>query len=139
VADLPDAQRIAQLWGEPLEGIVLFGSQARGETWDTSDIDLLIVLPEGTPLIRSLYDRWDHQVAPYFDRRVSPSIVLCRSDASDVGSVWIEAAVDGVILLDRAGRIAHMFEQIRQDIATGKLLSGETHGHRYWYRPEPVA
>jgi hypothetical protein len=95
VADLPDGQRIAQLWGEPLEGIVLFGSHARGQTWDTSDIDLLIVLPEGTPLIRSLYDRWDHQVGPHLDQRVSPSIVLCRSDASDVGSVWIEAAVEG--------------------------------------------
>ena len=135
---IADAQRIVELWGEPLEGIVLFGSAARGQTWNSSDVDLLIVLPEGATLTRSLYDRWDANVAPHLDARVSPSLVVCRSEASEVGSVWIESAVDGVILLDRAGRIARLFELIRRDIATGKLVSGQAHGHRYWYRPEPV-
>ncbi len=31
------------------EKIILFGSAARGESRDGSDIDLLIVVPEGTP------------------------------------------------------------------------------------------
>ncbi len=37
-------ERVKQLYGEKLAHIILYGSWARGEAKETSDIDLLIVL-----------------------------------------------------------------------------------------------
>ena len=37
-------QRLQQLYGERLEQVILFGSQARGDAVEGSDIDVLIVL-----------------------------------------------------------------------------------------------
>lgn len=134
VDDVVDAALIAERWGDPLEGIVLFGSAARNERWATSDIDLLIVLPEGTPPRRSHYDRWDALVAPHCGSKVSPSIVMYPAEPGDAGGIWFEAAVDGVILWDPAGRVAHLFAAIRRAISEGEILRGESHGHPYWFR-----
>ena len=37
-------QRLQQLYGERLEQVILFGSQARGDAVEGSDIDVMIVL-----------------------------------------------------------------------------------------------
>ena len=48
---------ISELVGKALDGLVLFGSMARGESREGSDMDLLIVLRQSLPLTRSLYAR----------------------------------------------------------------------------------
>src|SRR3989442_1193542 len=40
----PIVRRIKEDFGDQLEGLVLFGSVARGEQTDRSDVDLLLVL-----------------------------------------------------------------------------------------------
>jgi hypothetical protein len=47
--------------------IVVIGSVAEGRARDGSDIDLVLVLCEGTPR-RGDYDWWDREVAPRVDR-----------------------------------------------------------------------
>lgn len=37
-------ERLADLYGEKLAGVILFGSQTRGDATEDSDIDVLIVL-----------------------------------------------------------------------------------------------
>lgn len=39
-------QRVSKLYGDRLESIILYGSHARGEATEQSDIDLLIVLKD---------------------------------------------------------------------------------------------
>jgi len=41
-------QRLAACYGSRLRGVYLFGSHARGEAGETSDVDVLIVLDEIT-------------------------------------------------------------------------------------------
>lgn len=48
-----------ELLKEQPTGLVLFGSQARGESRTESDWDILIVTHERTGLSRELYRRWD--------------------------------------------------------------------------------
>ena len=50
---------IRQRFADELVGIVLFGSTARGDNTEASDIDLLLVLSPGVVLSRELYRRWD--------------------------------------------------------------------------------
>src|SRR3989337_2169117 len=84
-----------------LWGIVLFGSAARGEGNESSDIDLLVVaerLPEKftarTAFIRSL--------APE-DIRGKVSILAKNREEFEGGfpSYYLDIGLDGIILLDR--------------------------------------
>ena len=54
--------RLTELYGERLRGVVLFGSEARGEATSDSDIDILVLLRgpvnfyrESEAMIRELY------------------------------------------------------------------------------------
>ena len=39
-------KKLSEIYGEPLKGIYLFGSHARGEADEESDVDVLILLDE---------------------------------------------------------------------------------------------
>ena len=46
------AERAREIYGDILESVWLYGSRARGDHWNESDLDLLLVTSETTP-------RWD--------------------------------------------------------------------------------
>jgi hypothetical protein len=46
--------------------------------------------------------------------------------------VWLEAALDGIVVLDRDGRIARHLGRVRRDIATGVRVRRRAHGQPYW-------
>lgn len=46
------AERAREIYGDVLESVWLYGSRARGDHWNESDLDLLLVTSERTP-------RWD--------------------------------------------------------------------------------
>jgi len=47
-------ERLREAFGERLRGVVLYGSEARGEATDDSDIDLLVLLEGPVDLGRDL-------------------------------------------------------------------------------------
>lgn len=110
-------------------GIVLFGSTARGEATSTSDIDLLIVLSEATSITRSRYRDWDH----HFQRQesYSPQFTHLPKESS-IGSLWLEASIDGEILYDPKGEIKKTLQNIRRLISEGKYQRKMNNGHSYW-------
>jgi predicted nucleotidyltransferase len=120
---------IRQLLGDSLKGIVLFGSVARGEARQGSDVDLLIALDQDRVLSRSLYSAWDEQVR---SGARSPHFVHVPVKAADAGSVWMEASVDGVVLYDRDGGVSRFLGSLRGLIASGGLKRRWAHGHPYW-------
>ncbi len=109
-------------------GLLLFGSQARGDAHDTSDTDLLLVVSDTVKIDRSLYRRWDAQVPESISIQIAHLPTLPR----DAGSLWFECAMDARILHDPSGRIANFLEQAKQYITSGNVVRRTTHGQGFW-------
>jgi len=123
--------RIGRLLGEGLLGVVLFGSTARGRRREGSDTDLLIVVDSSLPLSRKLYSGWDEMEA---EPCLSPHYVHLPRDAEQAGSLWLEAAVDGLLLLDKTGAVNRFLRRLREEMASGRLIRKSAYGHPYWVR-----
>jgi len=120
------------------EGLVLFGSVARGEASARSDVDLLIVLPQEVPISRKLYQQWD-EVFRHVGDKYSPQFVHLPKTQEVIGSIWLETALDGEILYDEKKLVKSVLIKIRSQIAEGRYLRKVSHGHSYWIRQEPHA
>lgn len=131
----PVVTAIKQTMGDRLLGIVLFGSKARGEERDNSDIDLLIVLRPEVSISRSLYTEWDKMIRPEIGEKYSPQFVHIAS-AEQCSSLWLEAALDGVIWADTDSRILMSIGSIRGAIASGRFRRKMSYGQPYWVREE---
>jgi hypothetical protein len=127
-------EQVRSLLGESLAGILLFGSVAREERRESSDIDLMIVVGTDLPLTRALYERWDRGIDGAGTSQLSPHFVHLPDDEQGAGSLWYEAAMDGIVLFDREGRISRFLRTIRQSMAEGKLQRKSAYGHPYWIK-----
>jgi len=119
------------LHAEQLVGVVLFGSWVRGEAGPSSDVDALIVLDASVALTRGLYHPWDESPVQWGALQVEPHLVQLPGPAAP-GTVWAEAAIDGVVLFERDLRISRQLAQLRRSIAEGKLVRRSLHGQPYW-------
>lgn len=124
--------RAAQLFGSELVGVLVFGSWARGELSDRSDVDLLIVVEPTVPLTRELYRRWDDAPIRWGSRPVEPHVVHLPPPDRTVGGLWAEAAIDGLVLFERGVRLSARLVQVRHDVVAGRLVRRMAHGQPYW-------
>jgi predicted nucleotidyltransferase len=123
--------RARTVFGDRLLGVLALGSWVRGEATADSDIDVLVVIDEGTPLTRDLYRQWDTEPLVIDGRSVDAHFVHL-STGSTPGAVWCEAAVDGVVWFDRDGRVATRLAEVRRAIAERRVVRGVAHGQPYW-------
>lgn len=121
--------------GDRLVGVVLFGSVARGDSVPSSDIDLLAVVSPVVEITRDLYDGWDSRApeALIVDR-ISVQFVLLPSKPEVAGSLWLETAMDGVVLYDPSLEVSRFLADLRRWVASGGAIRKIVHGHPYWVR-----
>lgn len=125
-------ERSVEVAGGRVTGILVFGSWARGELSDDSDVDLLIVVPDDLALSRALYHRWDESPVFWEGHRVEPHFAHHPGPEDPVTGLWAEAAMDGVVLFDPSLCLARRLVRIRSRILAGELVRKETNGHTYW-------
>jgi len=116
-------------------GLLLFGSEARGERTESSDLDLLIVLSPEFEITRQLYRDWEKFVkdeVEIHELNVSPHFVRIPESTHDAGSLWLEVAIDGRVLFSRDHRIERILRSLRRQMAEGKIRRHLSHGHPYW-------
>lgn len=126
--------RAAEQFGDDLLGVLVFGSWARGNTVDESDIDLLVVVHPGIAIVRDLYRAWD-EAAPalrWDGRRLEVHFVHPPEPVETPTSLWAEAALDGLVLFDRGFELSRRLIDLRRRIASGVVLRRRAHGQPYW-------
>ena len=136
LAEFPAADRVIcranVVLADALVGIVVFGSWARGELAESSDIDVLMVAAPNVPLRRVLYRRWDEQPICWNRHPIEPHFVHLPDSTCTPSGFWAEVAADGRVLLDTRTRVAGYLASVRQAVADGQLRRETVHGHGYW-------
>ena len=121
-------QRAQAQFGKAFIGVLLYGSKARGDAFDGSDTDLLIVVDSSIQLKRSLYTPWENLLPD----TVSIQIARLPDEASAPGRLWLECALDAKILVDSEGKLRSHLTQVNRLILAGKFVRKTTHGQGYW-------
>jgi hypothetical protein len=124
--------RAASVAGDSLIGVVGFGSWARSELHDASDIDLLIVVERSVELSRGLYRRWDEEPVIWNRRPLEPHFVTMPESSVPAVGLWAEAAVDGIVLFARGLDLQARLAAIRRDLIEGRVVRKTAHGQPYW-------
>jgi predicted nucleotidyltransferase len=122
--------------GDELLGLMLFGSWARGEAKEDSDIDVLVVLRslKGMKARSAVY----RAVA----RRVGRAVTLIDVRADELFKEELEltplllnALVDGVVIYDRTGKLGELASKARRLVeAAGLVRYGTPDGKYGWKR-----
>lgn len=131
VSDSAVAALVDSELGEDLDGVVLFGSVARGEEHDGSDTDWLLVVRAGVRVERNLYTRWDRLS---LDERIAPQFVGWPERLGMAGSLWLEAALDGIVLWERERRVSGFLVRLRRWMWEGRVERKTTYGVSYWVK-----
>lgn len=125
-------RRATSVVGDSLIALVVFGSWARAELHDQSDIDLLVVVEDGTELSRDLYLAWDEAPIWSHGSRVEPHFVHIPEPTRTLVGLWAEIAIDGIILFTRDLTLPSLLARVRRDIAAGRIIRRVVHGQPYW-------
>ena len=125
-------ERAAAVLGSALLGIVAFGSWARDELAEGSDLDLLIIAESEMRITRELYHRWDVSPLSWRSLPVEPHFVHLPDPRTRVSGTWAEVALDGLVLFERGLAVSRLLADLRGKIAAGRLVRRRVHGQSYW-------
>jgi predicted nucleotidyltransferase len=125
-------QRAAAVLDEGLIAVAAFGSWARTELHDESDVDLLVVAENDTKLSRRLYLAWDEAPIRWRGHRVEPHFVHFPDPGRTLIGLWAEVAIDGIIFFARDLTLPRLLADVRRDIAAGRIVRKVVHGQPYW-------
>lgn len=126
--------RAADQFGESLIAVVVFGSWARGEATEASDVDLLVVVDREVPIVRGLYRAWDEMqpALTWEGRRLEVHFVHPPEGGQAPTGLWAEAAIDGLVLFERGLRLSRSLMAVRRQVASGAVQRRRVHGQPYW-------
>lgn len=135
-------QIAAEVLCDNLTSIALFGSVARGEATETSDIDLFVVcrqLPDGVFKRHELLEPIRERLYPDLKRLWAEDIyanlselAFTEEEARQLRWIYLDMVEDVVILFDRDGFLAGVLNALRQRLQELGARREEIKGVRYW-------
>lgn len=128
----PGVDRAVEAFGDQLVGVVAFGSWARGDVAEGSDIDVLVVLSGDVAIDRGLYRRWDAVSVRARGLEVEAHFVRLPSSEERVTGLWAEVARDGIVLWERDYRVSRHLASVRARVLLGRFVRRTVHGQPYW-------
>ena len=119
-------------FGEQLVGVVVYGSWARDELTERSDVDLLVVLSPDLAITRELYRAWDASPLHWGSHAVEPHFVHMPDDDARVTGAWAEVATEGIVVFERGFELSRLLVRIRRRILARQLTRRRAQGQPYW-------
>ena len=130
-------------FSDHLVAVALFGSAARGEAVERSDLDFLVVL-RGIP--KSLERRYQvykpiHDAVAMQSRQVRDTTVIdldeefIKDEDVEITPMMLNIAADAIILYDPEGRLASFIERVRRLIQVAGLERYRTKDGKYGWKP----
>jgi predicted nucleotidyltransferase len=131
-------ENIVRHWQGDLVAVILFGSAARGDANDDSDIDLLLVMRPDKPITRNLYRIWDEFCGECGGTqdwsRISPHFASLPGSVREAGGLWYEVALDGIVLWDLDHQVMRFLGSVREAMGRGKIQRRMLYGYPYWIK-----
>lgn len=121
-------RQILDHYKDVVVGIILYGSVARGQQRENSDVDLLVVVDQSRKIDRDIYSL-NFRLG---SKELSPFFVHLPDAEQDFRGIWLEVAMDGIVLFDRDLSVSKYLSLARYAIASGKVTRKTTYGHSYW-------
>jgi predicted nucleotidyltransferase len=125
-------------FGNDFKALALFGSAAREEETEYSDIDLFVIIqniPQSHFQRSTLFSRIS---ALNFKRRV---LILAKTEQefkSHFPSLYLDLGLDGQVLYDTNDFLKQRFEKIRELIEQAGLLRRRVDGNFFWeFKKQP--
>ena len=134
--------RLSRLVGSSFVAVLLFGSLARCEAGDRSDVDLL-VLHTGLNRIDSVRRRRAVYLAVSALLRDYPLTVIDMDineflNPGIITPLLLNIYWDAVVLLDRTGKLSEFLERVRRRIVESGLRRVRDGRAYYWVLPKPL-
>lgn len=124
-----------------IAGVVLFGSVARGEESERSDVDLL-VLWEGLDereAARVVYEAVSKHFPPGVGLTVLEAEYWKFVSARKATPLLVNIACDGVVLYDKHGRLGELLSRVKRRLEEEGFVRRRHGKHYYWVLPRPGA
>jgi len=129
------AGELEKLLGDELVGFVLFGSWARGEAREDSDVDVLVVLKSLKGMEARAF------VYKVVAERVKRAVTLVDARADELFKEGLELTpllfnilVDGIVVYDKTGRLEELAAKARQLVEEMGLVRYRTSDGKYGWK-----
>ena len=136
--------RLKDLKAPYIKAVVMFGSRARGESKERSDVDLL-VLHEGCevedPIARRshLYNLMREAIGEEFEDLTVVDIELEHFlKPKEITALLLNAYWDALVIYDKTGAVEGFLRQVREKIVRSGLKRVRDGRAYYWVLPKPM-
>lgn len=127
-----------------VKAVVLFGSWARGEAFEHSDVDLLVLhrgCGEKDPVLlrRRLYKALKEALGDEVEELTVLDMELSEfMSPKEVTPLLLNIYWDGVVVYDETGRVRDFLSRARRGIEASGLKRVRDGRAYYWVLPEPM-
>ncbi|MEM3372354.1 MAG: nucleotidyltransferase domain-containing protein [Candidatus Korarchaeum sp.] len=127
-----------------VKAVLLFGSRARGESRDRSDIDLLVLhegcgIEEAVIRRRYLYDLLRDALGEGFEDITLIDMELnAFLKPSEISSLLLNVYWDAIVVYDETGALEGFLRYVREKIVESGLKRVRDGRSYYWILPEPL-
>jgi len=125
-------RKIKAFYGENLSALVLFGSAARGDLMEYSDIDLLIVLESSKENLRGRAKEFYERIGDTFEGHFISPIILTEKEAKKFHPMYLGIFKNFLIFYDKKGLMKEIKNLIEKLKLSGKIKELELMGTYYW-------
>jgi predicted nucleotidyltransferase len=136
-------EKLREEFKDHLVAVAIFGSVARGEAGERSDLDFLVVL-RGIP--KSLERRWQvykpiHEAVIQTGQVKDITVIdldedFIRNEDAEISSFMLNIASEASVLYDRNRELASFLERVRKLIEIAGLERYRTKDGKYGWKPK---